>query len=244
MKKTLYVDFSWYPIPKKLKEILKIKGPFHLIKKFFYKYIFFVYLIFSKKTDFEFQKIKYHYFYHPYNITWANERIVEIPIIKRKIDSFQGKEILEVGNVLSHYFSVNWDILDKYERGEDVINKDVVKFKPEKKYDLIVSISTLEHVGWDEIPKNPKKILLAIKNLKENCLKENGEILMTLPINYNLVMDKLLFSGKLVFDEKYYLKRISWDNKWEQSTLEDVRSVKFNSPFIGAQALVVAVIKK
>jgi len=51
--------------------------------------------------------------------------------------------------VLSHYFAVKHDIVDKYEIAPSVVNEDLVNFKPGKKYDLIVSISTLEHVGWD-----------------------------------------------------------------------------------------------
>jgi len=95
-----------------------------------------------------------------------NERAVEIPIIWHIVRENKGKRILEAGNVLSHYFRVDHDIVDKYERAEDVINEDVVNFQPSKKYDLIVSISTLGHVGWDENPKEPSKILKAIEHLK------------------------------------------------------------------------------
>ena len=63
------------------------------------------------------------------------------------------KNIFEVGSVLSHYFPINHDVLDKYEKGHGVINQDVVDFKPHNKYDLIVSISTLEHVGFDDNTK-------------------------------------------------------------------------------------------
>jgi hypothetical protein len=38
-------------------------------------------------------------------------------------------------------------VLDKYEQAPGVINEDVVSFSPPQKYDLIVSVSTLEHVG-------------------------------------------------------------------------------------------------
>jgi hypothetical protein len=77
-----------------------------------------------------------------------------------------------VGNVLSHYFSVNHDVVDKYEKAEGVINRDIIDFHPSKEYDLIISISTLEHVGWDEdisdhkILHDPSKILRAIENLR------------------------------------------------------------------------------
>ena len=43
-----------------------------------------------------------------------------------------------------------------------MINQDVVDFKTNEKYDLIVSISTLEHVGWDEEPRDDKKISKAL----------------------------------------------------------------------------------
>src|SRR6202034_3735504 len=107
----------------------------------------------------------YYYFYHRYNYTWKNERTIEIPIIWDIIRKNPNKEILEVGNVLSHYYQVHHTILDKYEKGDNVINEDVIDFNPKKKYDLIVSISTLEHVGWDEEPRQPLKILTAVTNL-------------------------------------------------------------------------------
>lgn len=93
-----------------------------------------------------------------------------------------------MGNVLSNYFSVNHDIVDKYEKSYGVINHDIVDFNPDKKYDLIVSILTLEHVGWDEIPKEPTKILSAIKNMIA-LLEPEGKIVVTLPLGYNPEMD-------------------------------------------------------
>src|SRR3990172_4116095 len=97
---------------------------------------------------FVFRDKTYHYFYHTYNPTWRNERCVETPIIWSIVKRSKEANILEVGNVLSHYFDTNHDVLDKYERAPGVINEDVVEFKSNKRYDLIVSISTLEHVGW------------------------------------------------------------------------------------------------
>jgi cyclopropane fatty-acyl-phospholipid synthase-like methyltransferase len=36
-----------------------------------------------------------------------------------------------------------------------MINEGVVDFHPSKRYDIIVSISTFEHIGLDEKPKDP-----------------------------------------------------------------------------------------
>ena len=173
--------------------ILKNKAVRYLIDIFISIY----YRMFKSRT-FIFQRKTYNYFYHPYNTTARNERAIEVPIIWNVIKKYDGKNILEVGNVLSHYFHFSHDTIDKYEESKDVINQDIVNFHPHKKYDLIVSISTLEHVGWDENPKDPNKILRAIKNLK-SCLAKKGKIIITLPLGYNPKMDRLLKERKIKF---------------------------------------------
>ncbi len=160
------------------------------------------------KRFFFFQNKKIPYFYHKYNITWKNERTFEVPFIWEIIKKHHEKKIFEVGNVLSHYFPINHDVLDKYEKTEGVINQDVVDFKPPNKYDLIVSILTLEHVGFDDNTKESTKIIKAIKNLKENCLRTGGRTIIAMPINYNHGMDILLFTNKLGFDKKLFLEDI------------------------------------
>ena len=200
-----------------------IKLIYNLTFKKSYNFIYCKSLIYLKPPEtFTVQGRTYHYFYHPYNTTWKNERAVEVPIILDKIRAYhyQGSRILEVGNVLSHYVHFQHDIVDKYDKADGVINQDVVDFQPSEnendKYDLIVSISTIEHVGWDETPRDPKKIPCALENLTTRCLAPGGEIVVTLPIGYNTYLDKLLKEDKIRFTEQYYLKRISDDNRWIQ----------------------------
>jgi len=215
-----------------------IKVIINNVKSHFYYY----YKTKSKRT-FIFQGKIYRYFYHYYNTTWSNERAVEIPIIWDIYEKNKGKRILEVGNVLSHYFRVDHDIVDKYERAEGVINEDVVNFEPSKKYDLIISISTLEHVGWDETPREPSKVLKAIEHLK-NLLSPCGKMVVTLPLGYNPEVDKSLKEGSLKFDKQYYLKRISRDNEWTEANWDDVCDVKYGEPFPCANGLVIGIIEK
>jgi hypothetical protein len=233
---------------RKLIKTIKEKGVIYSLKKFFYKYFFTIFKIKGEKNkeQFTFNGSKYSYFQHPYNITWANERIVEVPIIKERVDAAlaKKKKILEVGNVLPHYFRQKWYVLDKYEVGKNVINKDIVNYVPSNKYDLIVSISTLEHVGWDEIPKEPFKILKAIRNIRVHCLKSKGEAIVTLPLCYSPVLDNLVKNEKLNFDEAFYLKRISWDNKWVEIKKHELEFTGFDSPFLGAQEIIIGIIKK
>ncbi|MFH1423748.1 MAG: hypothetical protein ABIG29_02230 [Candidatus Nealsonbacteria bacterium] len=156
---------------------------------------------------FVFNEKKYRYFYHPYNTTWRNERKVEIPIIRELLEQNKGKRILEVGRVLPHYFPVSHDVLDKYEKGKDVINEDVVDFTPSRNYDLIVSISTLEHVGWGEASKEPGKAVKALENLKK-CLNPGGKIVFTVPIGQNPHLDNLIKNQTIRTDKLYYFNEI------------------------------------
>ena len=202
-----------------------------------------------KSRTFTFQRATYGYFFHNYKATWRNERAIEIPIIWEIIKKYQAQKILEVGNVLSHYLPVNHDIVDKYEKAEGLINQDIVDLQPSKNYDLIVSISTLEHVGWDEEytgmytnPPEPTKILDAFENLKR-CLAPGGKIVVTLPMDYNREMDRLLRERKIQFTQKYYLKRISADNQWIEVDRIDVQDVKYGEPFPNANGLIIGVIE-
>jgi len=214
---------------------------------------FVYYKILKAQNTFTFQGTQYHYYYSLRNVTWLDERCVEIPIIMQFVDRYRSKKILEIGNVLTNYFRVEHEVLDKYEVANGVINQDVVSFKSNHKYDLIVSISTLEHVGWDENPRDDTKIPRSIENLK-SLLNKNGRIVITLPLGYNTTMDKLLNDGIIKFTEQYYLKRISKGNKWiEVQSLIEVQGAKYGQSFgaknfkfgqsYGANSLVIGIIR-
>jgi len=201
------------------------------------------YKLFKSKETFNFRGKDFYYFYYPYNATWRNERAIEIPIIWDIVKKYKGKNILEVGNVLSHYFSVEYDILDKYEKAKGVINEDLIDFKPQKKYNLIIAISTLEHIGWDEEPKEPGKVLKAIEKLKQ-MLADNGKIIATIPFGWNPELDKYLKKGKISFAKKFFLKRISKDNRWVETDLKDIQNSKYDYPYPKANALFIGFIEK
>lgn len=211
----------------------------------FHGLIYFTYYKKIKKgsNTFLFQGSPYHYFYSFYNSTYYDERSVEIPIVMNVIKRREGKRILEIGNVLSHYFNFAHDVVDKYEVSEHVINIDVVEFKSAVKYDLIVSISTLEHVGWDDGPHDDTKILAAFENLKSLVKPKNGMILITVPLGYNPLMDKVLKEEMVHFSAKYYMKRISKGNEWKEVCMESVQDVKYGKPFPGANGLFIGIIK-
>jgi hypothetical protein len=174
--------------------------------------------------------------------TWHGERAIEIPIVMEMVRMYQGKNILEIGNVLSHHVRFEHDILDKYETANGVINKDVAEFKSEKKYDLIISISTLEHVGWDEKPRDDMKIPLAIQNMRTLISSRGGIIMITIPMGYNHTLDKLLNDGIIRFSKQYHLIRISKGNEWREASWEEVQSAKYNTPMPFANGLLIGII--
>lgn len=222
-----------------MRDAVKKRGIFFLI--YHGPEVFYKTYIRKNKKFFVFQNKCYNYLYHVYNCTCLNERAVEVPIVWEFVERYRDKKILEIGNVLSHYFPVFHDVLDKYEKAEGVINQDVVDFKPSQKYDLIVSISTLEHVGWDEAQKDPEKILFAIDNLKK-CLNPGGKIIVTLGLGYNHEIDKMLEEGKIKFDEQYFLKRISNDNEWKEVKKQELKGIGYNYSIFTAQGLIIGAI--
>ncbi|OGK31017.1 hypothetical protein A3A93_06415 [Candidatus Roizmanbacteria bacterium RIFCSPLOWO2_01_FULL_38_12] len=197
-----------------------------------------LYFIFkdNNKRRFVFNNHSLRYLCHPYNRTWVNERIVEVPIALHYLKTHKGKRILEVGNVLKHYTNSEHDVLDKYEIEPGVINEDVVDFKPKQKYDLILCVSTLEHVGWDEKPKKINKSIEAVKLLKK-LLANKGMLVITIPIGYNPVIDNYVFKNKFHFTKEYFLNRISRRNYWKEISKDQIQNKKYSSIIMHANTL-------
>lgn len=195
----------------------------------------------KRHGKFIFNNEEYDYLIHPYNYTWRNERIVEIPIIEKILNRSKGKRILELGNVTSHYLKVNHTVLDKYEKADGVINKDIVDYKPKDKFDLIISISTLEHIGWDE-NGDYRKILKAISVLKK-LLSKNGMLIFTHPLGYNFFMDEFLRKGKIKISKGYLIQRITGDNEWKQIPWKK-QLLRYHYPYAYANGVLIGIIKK
>lgn len=190
---------------------------------------------------FEFHGRTFPCFYHRYNMTWAGERTVEIPIGKSYLDQFAGKNVLEVGNVLSHYFPATHDILDKFEKGPGIINQDIIGYSPAKSYDLILSISTFEHIGFDdeaEIPSG-EKIQKAITACTGRLLHPGGKFVLTVPLGYNPDLDRMIQRGELRTAQEFYLRRTG-RRDWVASTREEALRCRFGKPFPYANAILVA----
>lgn len=178
-----------------------------------------------------------------YNWTWQNERSVEVPVVLHLLgEGANPSDMLEVGNVLSHYGVIGQDVVDLYEKAEGVLNVDIVSFSPPRKYDCVVSISTLEHVGWDEEGHDPDKALLALDKMFQ-LLKPGGKMIITVPLGYNPAIDKMVSDGAPRFDRQIFMKRVS-PGSWVQAGREqdlgnkyDVDSRSARIVFFGVAAI-------
>jgi SAM-dependent methyltransferase len=159
------------------------------------------------------------YFYHAYNYTTVCERTVELPIAREFIARHaKFRSGLEVGNVLSHYGlrPDRFEVIDKYELGEGVSNIDAVELNRPGHFDLIVSISTLEHVGIDDFPRDGEKVIRALKRLVES-LTPGGALLFTIPVGYNPALDAFDLASLDRSARRTFLRRLSMDNRWGEA---------------------------
>jgi SAM-dependent methyltransferase len=136
---------------------------------------------------------EHSYFDHPYNTTLYNDRAVEVPIARSFVAAQDGAGV-EVGNVLSHYCRVDHRVVDRYEQADGVENVDV--FDLTGTFDWILAVSTVEHVRWDEEPRDPSGAVRAVEHLR-TLLAPGGSMLVTAPMGQNPYLDGAILSGGL-----------------------------------------------
>ncbi|HEY7961910.1 MAG TPA: hypothetical protein VID29_08315 [Solirubrobacteraceae bacterium] len=175
------------------------------------------------------------------NRTWDNERAVEVPVAWGELQRRGHSEgVLEVGNVLGHYFDTTHPVLDKYEQDPGVTwNEDIVGFQPPFAPELILSISTLEHVGHSERPRDPAKFATAVDTVTR-WLAPGGRLLFTVPLGYNPAVREYLDrvgAGGAPGTTVRCMRRTTLDNLWGQVEYEEVRDFRYDRPFPCANAI-------
>lgn len=164
----------------------------------------------------------YQYLDHTYNDTRTNERAVEVPMALNWVFAHPGRG-LEVGNVLSHYWpSANWPVVDAFERAHGVINVDIMDYHPQERFNWIVSISTVEHIGWDEampIERDVTKSLAAIAHMR-SLLAPGGQMLLSFPTGIHPGLDAAVEGGSLGPVSSVFMMRTDTPTKRTPGTWE------------------------
>lgn len=179
--------------------------------------------------EFTFDGRRYPYLYDDFNHAWGTERTVEVPIGLLALGQVPAARAVEVGNVLGHYGAAGHAVVDKFELGPNVVNVDAVEYVPPQPVDRVVSVSTVEHIGWDEVPRDRGKIPRAIARFR-SWLAPGGEAWITVPLGYNRWLDRMVAYGELGPDRAYFLRRLSFDNRWEQCSYAEVARARYGGP--------------
>lgn len=191
----------------------------------------------NRDRTFQFNGANLKYFHHFYNNTSCNERTIEIPIALHFVKP--DLRILEVGNVLNHYAPFPHDVVDRYEPDPTVINQDIVDFNAPR-YELIICISTLEHLGWDEAIKDPEKPRKAIEHLQSNLLADQGTMVVTVPDGENPHLSSYI--NQISCHQHIRFQRYARFSDWRQ--VQQIESqLGYGSPYPGANALHVLIFR-
>jgi SAM-dependent methyltransferase len=193
----------------------------------------------GSRGEFTFQGERHGYLVHPYKWSWLTERAVEVPVVQAIVDRHAGKRILEIGNVLSHYRPQRHVIVDKYEQAPGVLNRDVLDLDDLGRFDLIVAISTIEHVGWDEEPREPGKAVEALCRLQA-LLSPGGELVVTVPIGYHPPLDEALRTGSIDLTRAGALRRVD-ATLWREVPVDEVWSAPYDFLLYRARGVLFAV---
>jgi SAM-dependent methyltransferase len=191
--------------------------------------------------SFVFQGETYPYLYHRRHPSWLNERAVEVPIAHRLVQRHAGARILEVGNVLGLYGPRDHLVVDKYEHAPGVLNIDALDIRDARSYDLVVSISTIEHIGWDEHPQDPERAPRAIEHLA-SLLAPGGTFMFTVPGGYNPHLDRALAAGEVPLARLGALRRDGRRTCWHEISPEAAWAVPYDDLFYAANAVLVGIV--
>jgi hypothetical protein len=141
--------------------------------------------------------------------------------------------VLEVGNVLRFAGITGHTVVDKYEPGKDIINVDIIDYEADRLFDLVVCISTLEHVGWDEAPRDPNRAVIALDAMS----RLGGDLLITIPVGYHRPLEQHFINGP--FDNVTLAVRTSRLPRWEPRPLTELAPLQFGKPYAAGNGILI-----
>ena len=193
---------------------------------------------FLRPREFEYRDERLQYVFENYNVTWSNERCAEIPIARWHLAQTNGP-VLEVGNVLGHYGAHSHTVIDKYETVPRVVNEDITEWQTDQRFALIISISTFEHIGFDDVGGDSKEKIRAAIDACRALLASDGHLVITVPLGYNPALDELIANDSLAANEAHFLLRHG-RREWSEVPRNQADDTKYGHPFPYANGLWIA----
>lgn len=195
-----------------------------------------------RERSVEFRGVSLPLVYARHNVTWANERCVELALARAIMADVPRERLLEVGHVTPHYFRGGHLVVDKYETGS--LQLDIVDFEPAERFDLILSISTFEHIAFDEpgATPAPPEVAARVAAALHRCrslLAPGGLLAITVPIGYNPALDAMIADGELGWDGATWFKRFP-RRRWRQVSRSEAVRCRYGRPHAFANAILLA----
>ena len=180
--------------------------------------------------------------YARHNVTWANERCVELALARHLMAGVPPERMLEVGHVTPHYFGGSHRVVDKYEPGS--LQIDIVDFESDARFDLILSISTFEHIAFDEPgePGEPGTVSAKVRAAVARCralLAPGGVFAITVPLGYNPALDTMIAEDQLGSHRATCFRRFP-RRRWRQVSRREAMRCRYGSPHAFANAIMLA----
>lgn len=164
-----------------------------------------------------------------YNNPKTNERNIELPLGFWFLEEHPLNTI-EIGEVTAMYHEAKHPVYDlssaDASRRKDVFDINMTGCN-------VLSISTVEHVGFGDYGNKPEPHL-AIEAIKK-IRKEASRYLITFPVGYNIELDDDLMTSGI----PYFLMERDADNKWYYVRHKDLTKFKYNSPYYAGNAICV-----
>lgn len=148
------------------------------------------------------------------------ERRVEISLGLTFLNSYGGKQAVEIGNVMWHHTNRHTDhtVVDLDEkrprRRRSYLNADVMSWEPATIPTGVLSLSTLEHIP---VPKEQPL---------SRVIPWSDNVLITMPLGYpsdpEMQADRIL--GRDFGAQQYLLRRLP-DNTWEEISMAELAAL-------------------
>lgn len=191
----------------------------------------------------------FHFDGHDYDYARSpagNERTVEVALALDFVKRYATQEsrALEIGHVLRgpNKFAMevadsfgSYDTLDKFERSPGVLNEDLRTFD-RKPYDIVISVSTLEHIGVDE-KEDPSEAIIGFAKAWD-LMTGIGGFFFTIPTGFNLALERHLVYGGAQM-ALGAMKRVSQDNEWAEIRPEEAITLPYGRPYKHGNAVLI-----